>query len=43
MVALYQVDTVRKRFYVIFVFTILYHFGTHILYIAIYLLEIDCK
>ena len=36
MVALYQIDTVCKRFYVIFIFTILYHFGTHILYIAIY-------
>ena len=36
MVALYQIDTVCKRFYVIFIFTILYHFGTHILYIAMY-------
>ena len=36
MVALYQIDTVRKRFYVIFIFTILYHFGTHILYSHLY-------
>jgi hypothetical protein len=43
MVVLYQIDTVHKRFYVIFIFATLYHFGTHILYIAIYLLEIDCK
>lgn len=43
MVVLYQIDTALERFYVIFIFATLYHFGTHILYIAIYPLKIYRK